>query len=123
MARRTKKSVGTLEDLVKYVEMDFSSEYGVDSIALSVLECLEDKVSDELWHFLYKIMLGFNEDMQLEIADDLLDFVCHQMIHTTGCFSADAALITCYRLIAEEKGYTEEEIDAVLKKLFEVRGV
>ncbi len=117
MARRTKKSVGTLEDLVKYVEMDFSSEYGVDSIALCVLECLEDKVSDELWHFLYKIMLGFNEDMQLEIADDLLDFVCHQMIHTTGCFSADAALITCYRLIAEEKGYAEEEIDAVLKKV------
>lgn len=118
MARKkTKKNVGTLEDLVRYYERDYSSEYGVDSIAFSVLECLENKVSDELWNFLYKIMLGFNDEMQLEIADDLLDFVCHQMIHTTGCFSADAALITCYRLIAEEKGYTEEEIDAVLKKV------
>lgn len=115
--KKTKKNVGTLEDLVRYYERDYSSEYGVDSIAFSVLECLEDKVSDELWNFLYKIMLGFNDEMQLEIADDLLDFVCDKMIHTTGCFSADAALITCYKLIAEEKGYTEEEIDAVLKKV------
>jgi hypothetical protein len=117
MARRKQKHVGTLTNLVEYVEMDYSSEYGVDSTALIVLESLEDKVSDELWHFLYRIMLGFNADMQLEIADDLLNFVCHQMIQTTGCFSADAALITCYRLIAEEKGYTDEEIDAVLKKV------
>ena len=115
--RKTKKNVGTLEDLVKYYEMNLSSEYGVDSIALDVLECLEDKVSDELWNFLYKIMLGFNDEMQLEIADDLLDFVCDKMIHTNGCFSADAALITCYKLIAEEKGYKEEEIDAVQKKV------
>lgn len=115
--RKRQERVGTLEDLVKYFEMDYSSEYGIDAIALSVLECLEDKVSDELWHFLYKILLGFNNEMQLEIADDLLDFAYRQMIHTTGCFSADAALITCYKLIAEEKGYKEEDINKVLRKV------
>lgn len=115
--RKRQERVGTLEDLVKYFEMDFSSEYGVDVIALSVLECLEDKVSEELWHFFYNILLGFNDEMQLEIADDLLDFAYRQMIHTTGCFSADAALLTCYKLIAEEKGYSDEEINRVLGKV------
>lgn len=115
--KKTKKNVGILEELATYCGQDLSSEYGIDTLALNVLQSLEDKVSSVLWEMFFSMMLGFNEDMQLEIADDLLDFVCHQMIHTTGCFSADAALITCYRLIAEEKGYTEEEIDAVLKKV------
>ena len=52
-----------------------------------------------------EMMLGFSKDMQLEIADNLLDFAHGHVVHTTGCWSADAVLKTCYGWIAEEQGF------------------
>ena len=69
------------------------------------MECVEDKVSPKLLDVLNAMLLGFNDDMQLEIADDLLDFAYGQVVHTTGCPSADAVLNACYTWIAEEKGF------------------
>ena len=88
------------------IEQDLSSELCIDGVAMSILECLEERVSDELLELLKEMLLGFSEDMQLEIADDLLDFVHSQVIHTTGCISADAVLHSCYQWIAVEKGIT-----------------
>ena len=90
----------------RVIEQDLSSELCIDGVAMSILECLEERVSDELLELLKEMLLGFGEDMQLEIADDLLDFVHSQIIHTTGCISADAVLHSCYQWIAEEKGIT-----------------
>jgi len=86
------------------IEQDLSQEQRVDGTAMSVMECLEDKVSEELFDLLKTMLLGFSESMQLEIADDLLDFACRQVIHTTGCISADSVLTSCYEWIAAEKG-------------------
>ena len=86
------------------VEQDLSGEQSVDSVAMSVMECLEVRVSEELYDLLKEMLLGFNENMQLEIADALMDFVYGHMIHTTGCLAADAVLDACYLWIAEEKG-------------------
>ena len=88
------------------IEQDLSYVQPVDGVATSVIECLEDKVSPELFDLLKEVLLGFSDDMQLEIADDLLDFVCRHVIHTTGCVSADAVLAWCYQCIAEEKRFS-----------------
>ena len=104
MAKETIKTV-SLEKTLKVYEQDLTYQFGVDSTAQYVMECLEDKVSPELLDILNAMLLGFNDDMQLEIADDLLDFAYGQVVHTTGCPSADAVLNACYTWIAEEKGF------------------
>ena len=95
----------SLEKTIKVIEQDLTYQFGVEGVALDVMECLEDKVSPALLDTLNAMLLGFNDDMQLEIADDLLDFAYGQMAHTTGCPSADAVLNACYTWIAEEKGF------------------
>ena len=90
---------------IKVYEQDVTYQFGVDGTAQYVMECLEDKVSPKLLDVLNAMLLGFNDDMQLEIADDLLDFAYGQVVHTTGCPSADAVLNACYTWIAEEKGF------------------
>ena len=112
--RRRIITVGTLADLVEYIEEDLKDNCGVNSVACEVMDCLEDKVSSELWNLILNLMLGFNDEMQLEIADDLLDFVCDQKVHTTGCMSVDAVLKTCYKWIAEEQGFDREEIEKTI---------
>ena len=104
MAKKTIKTV-SLEKTLKVYEQDLTYQFGVDSTAQYVMECLEDKVSSKLLDVLNAMLLGFNDDMQLEIADDLLDFAYGQVVHTTGCPSADAVLNACYTWIAEEKGF------------------
>ena len=104
MAKETIKTV-SLEKTLKVYEQDLTYQFGVDSTAQYVMECLVDKVSPELLDILNAMLLGFNDDMQLEIADDLLDFAYGQVVHTTGCPSADAVLKSCYEWIAEEQGF------------------
>ena len=112
MAKETIKTV-SLEKPLKVYEQDLTHQFGVDGTAQYVMECLEDKMSPELLDILNAMLLGFNDDMQLEIADDLqleiaddlLDFAYGQVVHTTGCPSADAVLNACYTWIAEEKGF------------------
>ena len=89
---------------LEVIEQDLSHEQAIDGTAMTVMECLEDKVSKGLFEMLKTVLLGFSEPMQLEIADDLLDFACQQVIHTTGCISVDVVLGSCYKWIAEEKG-------------------
>ena len=99
MAKETIKTV-SLEKTLKVYEQDLTYQFGVDGTAQYVMECLEDKVSPKLLDLLNAMLLGFNDDMQLEIADDLLDFAYGQVVHTT-----DAVLNACYTWIAEEKGF------------------
>lgn len=100
--RKIKKDYQAVE--LKVIEQDLSYEQSVNVVAMSVMECLEDKVSPELLDLLRAMLLGFSNDMQLEIADDLLDFTCGHVIHTTGCMSADGVLEACYQWIAAEQG-------------------
>ena len=114
MKRKKTVFVGTLTDLVKYIDHDLNDEFGVDCVAFEVMECLKDKVSSELWDTLFNLLLGFDAEMQIELADDLLDFVCNHTVHTTGCMSADAVLKTCYKWIAEEQGFAKEDIERII---------
>ncbi len=98
-----------LTEDVKVIEQDLSYEHSIESVAMSILENLEDKVSPELFDMLKDMLLGFNDAMQLEIADDLLDFAHGHVIHTTGCPSADYVLDMCYAYIAAEHGILDGE--------------
>ncbi len=89
---------------VKVIEQDLRSEQEMDVVAESLFEFLDGKVSAELQVIIMEMMLGFSKEMQLEIADDILDFAHGHVVHTTGCWSADAVLKTCYEWIAEEQG-------------------
>ena len=103
-----KKNEIYVQDFVKFVkvyEQDLRDEQDVDDVASSVMDCLEGRVSDSLLDTLNASLLGFSGDMQLEIADDLLDFACSKVVHTTGCISADAVLFSAYKWIAEEQGF------------------
>lgn len=103
MAKRRKRKA-SIETSMKVYEQDLTYQFGIDSTAQFIMDGLEERVSPELLDLLNAMLLGFSDDMQLEIADDLLDFVCMHVIHTTGCLSADAVLESCYKWIAEEKG-------------------
>ena len=104
MAKEVIKKV-SLEKSLRVFEQDLTYQFSVDGIAQDVMECLEDKVSPALLDTLNAMLLGFNDDMQLEIADNLLDFAHGHVVHTTGCWSADAVLKSCYEWIAEEQGF------------------
>ena len=90
---------------LKIHEQDLTNKMYVESTAEFVMDGLLGRVSPELLDLMNTMLLGFNDDMQLEIADDLFDFVTRQEIHTTGCLSADAVLAACYKCIADEKGF------------------
>lgn len=94
---------------VKVVNQDLRGDYEIDSVAMDVMECLEGKVSRSLYELLKVQLLGFGSDMQLEIADNLLDFAHEHVIHSTGCPSADVVLESCYTWIAAEHGMLTNE--------------
>ena len=93
----------------RVIDQNLKGEYNYDSTALRVIENLEDRVSIQLYDMIRDMLLGFDGGMQLEIADNLLDFTVMHVIHTTGCPSADFILEACYRWIAEEQGILDSQ--------------
>ena len=90
---------------VKVIEQNLRSEQEIGDEVESLVRLLGSKVSAELQVIIMEMMLGFSKEMQLEIADDLLDFAHGHVVHTTGSWSADAVLKSCYEWIAEEQGF------------------
>ena len=84
------------EDLmrVQYLEHD----------AESVMRRLEHRVSKPLLFMLNQQLLGFSSQMQQELAMDMVDYVCDDVMRMTGCPSADYVLNICYAWINEEIG-------------------
>jgi hypothetical protein len=100
----------------RVIDRDLKNEYNFDSTALMVLGNLEDRVSIQIYDMIRDMLLGFEDGMQLEIADNLLDFTVKHVIHTTGCPSADYILEACYRWIAEEQGILDSHSFAEIEE-------
>ena len=107
MRKRIMRLANSLAAESSVIDRDLKDEYHFDSTALMVLRILESTLSVELCDMIRDMLLGFEESMQLEIADNLLDFATMHVIHTTGCPSADYVLEACYRWIAEEQGIVD----------------
>jgi hypothetical protein len=81
---------------------DLSNEYGLDERAARIMQQVEDLVSENLLNNLIDCLLSFCDQMQVELAEDILDFALAHVVHTTGCKSADYILDYCYTCIALE---------------------
>ena len=86
----------------KVFNRDMRHECTIDGIAQSVMECIEGRISDKLYQDMMDYLLGFNEDMQLEIADNLLDAVCYGWEHYVGIPHIDTNMKDFYLSIEEE---------------------
>ena len=105
MAKKINKTV-SLEKEVKVIKQDLRSEQEMDDEAESWVRFLGSKISEGLREVITEMMLGFTKKMQMEMADDLIEFTYGHVVHTTGCWSADAMLLSCYKWIAEEQGFS-----------------
>ena len=86
----------------KTIVQDMTDEYDIDERASRIIQLIEGEVSDRLLDVLRLELQGFCPEMQVEMAEDLLDFALGHVVHTTGCRSVDFILDYCYTQIAFE---------------------
>ena len=86
----------------KVFARDMRHECEIDCTAHSVMEIVEEHVSPALYEDMMDFLLGFTDDMQLEIADNLLDAVCYGWEHYIGIRHIDTKMKSFYLLIEEE---------------------
>ena len=86
----------------KVLIQNLCDEYNIDESAAKVMMLIKGEVSDGLLRMLVQELQGFCGRMQLEMAEDLLDFALGHVVHTTGCRSVDMVLDYCYTHIAME---------------------
>ena len=90
--------------IVRVIEEDLSEYQGMNRCAEYTMKRLERKLSTELVEMLIEQLLGFNEVIQEEMADNLDLYVRNHEVKTTGCPSVDLVLDVCYMWIAAELG-------------------
>ena len=96
-------------------------ECHIDGTAQSVMECVEPRVSKKLFQDMMDYLLGFTDDVQLVIADNLLDAVCHGWEHYISIPHIDNKMKSFYLLIGEEVGgkYIEDNTNPLIEGLKE----
>ena len=52
---------------------DLRDQNPIDSVAQTVLENVKTRITDDLYNDIVESLRGFTEEIQLEIADDILD--------------------------------------------------
>ena len=86
----------------KVFNRNMRPECRIDGTAQSVMDCIEGRVSDKLFQDMKDYLLGFTDDMQLVIADNFLDAVCHGWRHYINIPHIDNIMKNFYFLINEE---------------------
>ena len=81
---------------------DMRSQYTVTPLAESMVDLCEGLVSNSLCHQRKNCLAGFDENMQLQMADYLRDCVDGNGIHTTGIKHIDRILWPLYHKIQRE---------------------
>ena len=87
---------------------DLRDQNPIDSVARTVLECVETRITDDLYNDIVESLRGFTDEIQLEIADDVLDYVCHKWVHKTNLKSVDTLLKGLYARIKEQHDNPEK---------------
>ena len=102
---RTKKKVMKRITLdVFFAVQDLQPDYGLTSEVEEIMNRVGREVSPLLHQMLIEQLLGFHEDMQIEMAENLEEFACLHEVHFTGCADVDYVLAQCYGWIAAELG-------------------
>ena len=100
---------------VKVVHENLLPEHQLTRLAEREMMALHDKVGMELYGILSYHVRGFDEDMQLTMAENLVDFARHHVAYTTGVASADLVLDICYKMIAMEQGILKKSVLSKMK--------
>ena len=90
----------------KVFNRNMRPECRIDGTAQSVMDCIEGRVSDKLFQDMKDYLLGFTDDMQLVIADNFLDAVCHGWRHYINIPHIDTKMKSFYLLIEEEMNHS-----------------
>lgn len=92
-----KQQLSTLvHSSVRVIPQQLGQEQPQDANALHVLSLLKGRVGGKLLHRMHCALLGFNSAMQLEMADDMIDFYFGRVCHTTGISHVDRLLVELY---------------------------
>lgn len=102
---RTKKKVIKKITLDVFLSVqDLMPDYGLKPEVEEIMDRVASEVSSLLHEMLNEQLLGFHEDMQIEMAENLEKFVCLHEAHFTGSPDVDYVLTQCYGWIAAEHG-------------------
>lgn len=97
----------TVENGKKF-DNDLRDQNPIDSVAQTVLENVNTRITDDLYNDIVESLRGFTEEVQLEIADNVLDYVCHKWVHKTNLKSVDTLLFGMYARIKEQHDNPEK---------------
>ena len=102
---RTKKKVIKKVTLEVFLDVqDLMPDYGLKPEVEEIMDRVAPEVSPLLRDMLEEQLLGFHEDIQIEMAENLEKFACLYETHFTGCADVDYVLAQCYGWIAAELG-------------------
>ena len=116
------KNFSTVRKCTKGVKVKHENllpEHQLTRLAEGEMMCLQGLVSLELYGILSYHVRGFDEDMQLTMAENLVDFAKKHVAYTTGVLSADLVLDICYKMIAMEHGLLKKSVVSRMKNKLE----
>ena len=100
---------------VKVVHENLLPEHQLTRLAERELMSLQGVVSMELYGILSYHVRGFDEEMQITMAENLVDFAKQHVAYTTGVASADLVLDICYKMMAMEMGLLKKSVLSRMK--------
>ena len=103
------------------VHQNLLKEHQLDPVAERVMQCLEGRISPMLYGHLMMVVRGFDEEIQLEMAEDLVDFASKHVAHTTGLIAVDFTLDICYLMIAYDHNILKKGVRSQMNNSNKVR--
>jgi hypothetical protein len=100
---------------VKVVHENLLPEHQLTRLAEREMTALQGMVSMELYGILSYHVRGFDEEMQITMAENLVDFAKQHVAYTTGVSSADLVLDICYKMMAMEMGLLKKSVLSRMK--------
>ncbi len=117
MKRRNFSTVRKMTRGVRMIHQDLLTEHPLDPVAERILDCMRGRISPALQGHFMQLLRSFDEEMQIEMADDLLDFSSDHIAHTTGVISADVILDLGYKMIAYEHNILKKKDRSRMRNL------
>ena len=117
MKRRNFSTVRKMTRGVRMIHQDLLTEHPLDPVAERILDCMRGRISPALQGHFMQLLRSFDEEMQIEMADDLLDFSSDHIAHTTGVISADVILDLGYKMIAYEHNILKKKERSKMRNL------
>ena len=117
MKRRNFSTVRKMAKGIRMVHQNLLTDYPLDPVAERILDCMSGRISPALQGHFMQLLRSFDEEMQVEMADDLLDFSSDHIAHTTGVISADVILDLGYKMIAYEHNILKKKDRSRMRNL------